>query len=122
MGRIQEMLNKQNELQKRYGYFIKDMEEEKRTEYIKENMIHVIGELDEIFRELPYGKHWKCYKNFDRKLHKENAKMEFIDCWHFMMNIALALDIDEEEFIKLYNEKNKINHKRIEENYGEMEK
>jgi len=122
MKKMQLMLDKQRELQARYNFKISSMNDKERTEYIKNNIWYLISELDEVFRELPYGKAWKNYDNFDKKVHLENAKVELIDCWHFFMNIMMALNVDAETLFSIYCDKNKINHDRIDSNYGKDEK
>lgn len=122
MTKLDEMFQKQKELQERLGFNFENMNEVERTGYMKENIWYVITELDEAFREMPYGKPWKLYTNFDRDLHQKNLKEELIDAFHFFINILIAAGLSTDEVYEIYCYKNKINHKRQDENYGQEEK
>lgn len=73
-------------------------------------------EMTELLERLPW-KEWKSYSpeqlaNFESDEAKLETFYEFIDVWHFFMNIGLALGIDGETFEKLYITKNKENFDR----------
>jgi hypothetical protein len=73
-------------------------------------------EMTELLERLPW-KEWKTYSEADLKdFSSEEAKLEtlyeYIDVFHFFMNIGLALGIDGETFEKLYVSKNKENFDR----------
>lgn len=120
MGKLQEMLNKQRALQDRLKYDIDGMDAKERTAFIKEFSIHLNQEINEMLYELAYFKPWKDYENLTVHQHEfciSQAREEFIDAFHFMLNIALALGLDEDEMFKQYCDKNSINHKRQDEGY-----
>lgn len=89
------------------------------SEYIIRNAQWVDAELHEMLREIPFYKQWKNYdwSPEERQLHKEAAKEELIDAWHFMMNIANALGMSAYEFCDRYYSKYKTNHLRQDEGY-----
>lgn len=122
MKKLNEMFEKQKTLQERLGYNFETMTEEERTKYMKDNIWYVITELDEAFREMPFGKPWKKYDSFDRAVHNENLKEELIDALHFFINILLAANLTPEEIYKIYCYKNNINHERQDNNYGQAER
>jgi dimeric dUTPase (all-alpha-NTP-PPase superfamily) len=73
-------------------------------------------EMTELLERLPW-KEWKTYSEADLKdFASEEARLEtlyeYIDVFHFFMNIGLALGIDGETFEKLYVSKNKENFDR----------
>lgn len=117
---LDRMLQKQEELQKRLGYDFRSMTQEEITAYIKEFSIHLTQELHEMLYELPYFKPWKDYRAMTTEEYENsmnNARMEFIDMLHFMLNIALALDMSGKDIYNMYMAKNKENHKRQDEGY-----
>lgn len=78
-------------------------------------------EFAELLERLPY-KEWKTYTSDDwhNAFSDENfleTKFEYIDMWHFFMNIGLLLGINGDEFSKLYYLKNKENFARQERGY-----
>ena len=114
------MLDKQRELQERLGYDIDNMSTEERTAFIKEFSIHLNNEMNELLYELPYFKPWKDYdkETFEQIVERFNkGRKEYIDMIHFMLNIALALGLDEDDLYTMYMDKNKENHDRQDRGY-----
>lgn len=73
-------------------------------------------EMTELLERLPW-KEWKTYSedqllDFESEEAKLETYYEYIDVFHFFMNIGLALGIDGETFEKLYVSKNKENFDR----------
>jgi dimeric dUTPase (all-alpha-NTP-PPase superfamily) len=71
-------------------------------------------EFAELLERLPY-KEWRTYTVEQCELTSEELleiKYEYIDMFHFFLNIGLCLDINGEEFEKLYVTKNKENFSR----------
>lgn len=119
---LQIMFKKQRGLQERLGFFPEKMTPQERTSYMKEHIWYMVTELDEAFREMPYGKPWKKYDNFDMELHAENLKEELVDVFHFFMNVMMAAGMEAEDLFEIYCKKNAINHDRQDNNYGADEK
>lgn len=120
MGKLQEMLNMQNDLQARLGYDIQAMDAQERTEFIKEFSIHLNQETNEMLYELPFFKPWKDYSGMTLEEHviqHQKATEEFIDMLHFFLNIALALGADEDKLHEAYMAKNAENHVRQDGGY-----
>lgn len=117
---LDRMLQKQKELQERLGYDFSSMTQEEITAYIKEFSIHLTQELHEMLYVLPYFKPWKDYSAMTVEEYEagmEEARKEFIDMFHFVLNIALALDMSDKDIYYMYMEKNEENHKRQDEGY-----
>lgn len=118
---LQYMLDAQWLLQHRLGALPDVKDEKSRTAYIKEMSIHVNQEMNEMLYELAYFKPWSSkYDKWDRKKHEEQlakVKEEYIDAWHFFMNIGIALELTEKEWLEIYNYKNCINHERQNNGY-----
>lgn len=117
---LKTMLCKQLELQQRLDT-LPGQDYKKVTNYIKDNTVYIMSELDELLRELPFFKPWKSYENFNISAHKQLAKEEFIDVIHFVLNIAIALEMSAEEIFSLYMDKNEKNHTRQDEGYGKID-
>jgi dimeric dUTPase (all-alpha-NTP-PPase superfamily) len=64
-------------------------------------------EISEIMRACGW-KPWKKSSEFDF----EQAKKEYVDLWHFVVNMAFGMGISSDELFEMYYEKNKINTKR----------
>lgn len=111
--RLEEMMNKQKELQERLGYDIDNMRLSDKTSFVKEFSIHATQEMHEMLYEMPFFKPWQEYDSTNLI----KAKEEFIDMWHFILNIALGLGFTAEEIYEEYCKKNIINHKRQDNGY-----
>lgn len=123
---VEEMFQMQNKLQKflaKKGRAI-DYDEasfKDRVDDISRQWRNLNLEIAELIERLPY-KEWKSYPQHTLDGDIEDEEMleimfEYIDCWHFFMNIGLALGIDGEMFEKLYAIKNKENFDRQEGKY-----
>jgi len=78
-------------------------------------------EFAELLERLPF-KEWKTYSpevlaGFKDDADKLETYYEYIDMFHFFMNIGLALGIDGNTFEKLYISKNKENFERQKRGY-----
>lgn len=116
---LQFILDSQKKFQERLGYDIDNMTLQERAKYIKENLLWATDELHEMLHEIPYSKDWssKYDQMSDEELLNQIqlSKEEYIDFIHFAFNIALGLGMDEEEILKMYKEKNKLNYRRQED-------
>lgn len=114
---LQYLLDSQRTFQTRMGTDFTTMHETERSAFIKEHGYFLMEEVMEMFREMPFHKSWKDYSDWGQVAHllaKQKMKEEAIDALHFMMNIFLALGMDEKEILSMYNEKNKLNYERQE--------
>lgn len=76
-------------------------------------------EFAELLERLPY-KEWKTYTTEQRELTEDElleVKYEYIDMFHFFLNIGLCLGIDGVEFEKLFVTKNNENFERQNRGY-----
>ncbi|WP_353856836.1 dUTPase [Bacillus sp. Bos-x628] len=112
------ILDNQKEFQKRMGHDIDNMTPQEKATYIKAMMLWTIDELSEALHELPYAKEWSSkYEKEDYSIEKHERlfKEEVIDALHFFTNIMVAVGMTEEEILRMYREKNKINYQRQED-------
>ena len=120
MGKLQEMLDAQSVFQVRVGYDISNMSTEECTAYIKEYSLHMTQELHEMLHELPFFKPWKDYTDMtfgEVVMRQSRAREEYIDVLHFMLNIALALGLTEDDIFQAFVKKHAINNKRQDGGY-----
>lgn len=114
---------KQANLQERLGRLAlarsKDMHG--KCSLIMEEIFCINSEFAEMLDRLPF-KHWKGYskkslKDWESKEIREETLMEYIDAFHFFLNIGLILGFAPEEVFYYYMEKNKENLRRQKEGY-----
>jgi len=58
-------------------------------------------------------KHWK-----KQEVNIQNARVEVVDMFHFLMSMAQVLGMSEEDFFQAYLKKNSVNHKRQDGDYA----
>lgn len=90
---------------------------------VRFNMEAIMVELVELLDHMPW-KEWKLYPTDlsdspdDHPDVVTEMKFEVVDVAHFLFNIALALDMDYDEFLAIFEAKQKENRRRQEERYG----
>ncbi|MGY8694383.1 MAG: dUTPase, partial [Verrucomicrobiia bacterium] len=62
-------------------------------------------------------KWWAKYQEFD----KQNARVEVIDLFHFLVSLAQTLGMTAEDVFDAYVAKNKVNHQRQDSGYTEKD-
>lgn len=115
---LEVMFDKQLTLQKRLNNLPDFEDRHSTTEFIRKNILYTIDELSELCRELKHYKHWKNYDDFNEAIRDTKANEEYIDAFHFFMNIGIALGMDAHDIFEVYLSKNKENHVRQDEGYG----
>ena len=123
---IEEMFEMQKSLQKKLSNTGRALDLNKATFQQKVQDIttqwrNMNLEMAELIERLPF-KEWKTYSDEQKKGFKDREDQletfyEYIDVFHFFMNVGLALGIDGETFRKLYATKNKENFDRQKRGY-----
>ena len=93
----------------------------KKSQMIARSIFDIMNELSEMMDLLPH-KYWKNYNKREvsdwiSECHRSEVLEEYIDAFHFFINISLILGFSAEEFFNCYMEKNKTNHERQDNNY-----
>ena len=70
-------------------------------------------ELAELTDSVPW-KWWANYQAFD----KQNAKVEIVDLFHFLVSLAQVMGMSAEDIHEAYLKKNQVNHDRQEKGYS----
>jgi len=111
--KLSEMFQMQEELNKRIGVAdFSSMTEEQQTHWILNYCRAMTQELAELTDSVPW-KWWAKYQTFD----KQNARVEVVDLFHFLISLAQILGMSAEDVHRLYTHKNKVNHQRQESGY-----
>lgn len=118
---IEKMFELQLALQKRIGNDPTAMSFMERIQFIKDNWTNLTTEYTELLERLPW-KPWKKYTDEQKagwtsKEQELETKYEFVDMFHFLMNMGLCLGITPTEFAQLYAAKNKENLDRQDRGY-----
>jgi dimeric dUTPase (all-alpha-NTP-PPase superfamily) len=106
MDKLDLIFKKQKQLQTKMKY------ELKWQENISINVLAAKVELTELLQETNW-RPWKTIKEID----KNKLIEEYIDIIHFIINLALLLDITPSKLYNEYCKKNEINHKRQQQKY-----
>jgi len=109
---LKDMFELQGELNRRIGVDTVAMPEEKKTEWILNYCRAMSQELAELTDSVPW-KWWAKYQTFD----KQNAKVEVIDLFHFLISLAQTLDMSAEDVHDLYCRKHRVNQDRQDSGY-----
>jgi dimeric dUTPase (all-alpha-NTP-PPase superfamily) len=109
---LKDMFELQGELNRRIGVDTVAMPEEKKTEWILNYCRAMSQELAELTDSVPW-KWWAKYQTFD----KQNAKVEVIDLFHFLISLAQTLDMTAEDVHDLYCRKHRVNQERQDSGY-----
>lgn len=98
------------------GYDFNEMTEKERADYVKTMSLMLSDETHEMLHEIPFFKPWKRYsdKPDDNYVKWAAARKEFVDMFHFFLNIALALGFTAEELYEMYGLKMQENYARQE--------
>ena len=107
------MFDMQAQLNKRIGVHTdQPMSDEERTKWILNYSRAMTQELAELTDSVPW-KWWAKYQKFDQ----QNARVEVVDLFHFLISLAQVLGMSAEDVYKFYLEKNKVNFQRQDSGY-----
>lgn len=110
---LQDLFDKQMSLNQRIGVNPPEMNEEEQIKWILNYTRAASQEMAELIDSVPW-KWWAKYQEFD----VQNAKVEVVDLFHFLISLAQVLGMDASDVHDLYNQKNKLNFKRQDDGYA----
>lgn len=113
MDKLENIFDLQEQLNSRIGVDMKDMNDEERAKWILNYVRAMQQELAELTDSVPW-KWWANYQAFD----KQNAKVEIVDLFHFLISLAQVMGMNAEDIHEAYLKKNKVNHDRQEKGYS----
>jgi dimeric dUTPase (all-alpha-NTP-PPase superfamily) len=112
MDKFDQIFSMQEELNERIGVVTQDMDEEAKTKWVLNYSRAMQQELAELIDSVPW-KWWAKYQKFD----EQNARVEVVDLFHFLISLAQVLGMSAEDVSDAYVKKNKVNHDRQDSGY-----
>jgi len=109
---LEEMFRLQAELNRRIGVDTEHLPEEKQPEWVLNYCRALSQETAELIDSVPW-KWWAKYQTYD----KQNARIEVIDLFHFLISLAQVVGLSAEDVRNLYLKKHQLNTKRQEDGY-----
>ncbi len=116
MDKLENIFELQDVLNRRIGVKMDEMNDEDRAKWILNYVRAMQQELAELTDSVPW-KWWAKYQEFD----KQNAKVEIVDLFHFLISLAQVLGMSADDVHEAYLKKNKVNHNRQESGYAQKD-
>ena len=110
--KLEEIFRMQETLNKRIGGETAGMSEEEKIKWTLNYLRAMQQEMAELTDSVPW-KWWAKYQKFD----EQNARVEVIDLFHFLISIAQVLGMSSEDVYQAYLKKNAVNHQRQDSGY-----
>lgn len=111
---LREMFEMQQKLNQRIGVDTARMTEHEQTEWLLNYCRAMTQEIAELTDSVPW-KWWAKYQKFDA----QNARVEVVDLFHFLISAAQVLGMTADDVHGLYRKKNLVNVERQESGYTE---
>ena len=112
MDKFDEIFSMQDTLNKRIGVNTDAMSDEDKAKWVLNYTRAMQQEMSELIDSVPW-KWWAKYQEFD----EQNAKVEVVDLFHFLISLAQVLGMTPEDVYEAYLKKNKVNHERQDSGY-----
>ena len=116
MDKLDEIFEQQKELNKRIVVNTDALSVDDKAQWVLNYTRAMQQEIAELIDSVPW-KWWAKYQEFD----EQNAKVEVVDLFHFLISIAQVLGMSPEDVYQAYVKKNKVNHNRQESGYTEKD-
>jgi len=111
--RLEAIFTMQAALNQRIGVNLPPPTEEEKAKWILNYTRAMQQELAELVDSVPW-KWWAKYQKFD----EQNARVEVVDLFHFLVSLAQTLGMSAEDVYQAYLKKNAVNHQRQETGYA----
>ena len=112
LDQLRKMFRMQRALNLRIGVDTSSMDEKQKGEWLLNYSRAMSQELSELVDSVPW-KWWAKYQKFD----EQNARVEVVDLFHFLISAAQVLGMDADDVYQAYLKKNAVNFKRQESGY-----
>lgn len=116
LDKFEELFRMQRALNQRIGVNTDAMSPEEKTKWILNYSRAMTQELAELTDSVPW-KWWAKYQQLD----EQNARVEVVDLFHFLISSAQVLGMSAEDVFNAYVKKNEVNFKRQESGYSEKD-
>ena len=112
MDKLEEIFTMQATLNSRIGVNLPPPTDEEKAKWILNYTRAMQQETAELIDSVPW-KWWAKYQKFD----EQNAKVEVVDLYHFLVSLAQTLGMTADDVYQAYVKKNQVNHARQESGY-----
>lgn len=116
MDKLEEIFGMQETLNSRIGVDLNNIDDAEKTKWVLNYTRAMQQELAELIDSVPW-KWWAKYQKFD----EQNARVEVIDLFHFLVSLAQTLGMSADDVYAAYVKKNKVNHERQESGYTQKD-
>ena len=113
---LRELFRMQKALNERIGVLTDQMDEAEKTKWVLNYCRAMTQELAELTDSVPW-KWWAKYQKFD----EQNARVEVIDLFHFLISTAQVLGMSADDLHQAYVKKNAVNHQRQDSGYAKKD-
>jgi dimeric dUTPase (all-alpha-NTP-PPase superfamily) len=110
--KLDEIFRMQDLLNKKIGVDLTNLSPDEKTKWALNYTRAMSQELAELIDSFPW-KWWAKYQKID----EQNARVEVVDLFHFLVSLAQTLGMTAEDIYQGYVKKNEVNHKRQESGY-----
>ena len=110
---LRELFRMQKALNERLGVRTEALSEEEKTKWLLNYCRAMTQEVAELTDSVPW-KWWAKYQKFD----EQNARVEIVDLFHFLISAAQVLGMGPEDVFHAYTRKNEVNFKRQDNGYA----
>jgi dimeric dUTPase (all-alpha-NTP-PPase superfamily) len=116
MDKFDEIFTMQDALNRRIGVSLPPATEEEKAKWILNYTRAMQQEIAELVDSVPW-KWWAKYQKFD----EQNARVEVVDLFHFVISLAQTLGMSAEDVFAAYVKKNQVNLQRQESGYDKKD-
>ena len=113
---LRELFSMQKSLNERIGVHTEDMTDEQKTKWTLNYCRAMSQELAELTDSVP----WKWWAKY-QKLDEQNARVEVVDLFHFLISLAQVLGMSADDVFEAYMKKNEVNFQRQDSGYTEKD-
>ena len=112
MDKFEEIFRMQAALNERIGVTLPPPTDEEKAKWVLNYTRALQQETAELIDSVPW-KWWAKYQKFD----EQNAKVEVVDLFHFLVSLAQTLGMSADDVYQAYLKKNAVNHQRQDSGY-----
>ena len=113
---LRQLWEMQAKLNLRIGVDPSKMDEAEQAKWVLNYTRAASQEIAELIDSVPW-KWWAKYQKFDL----QNARVEVVDLFHFIISMAQVLGMSADDVHNLYVQKNKLNFERQDKGYAEKD-
>lgn len=112
VDQLRELFRMQKALNERIGVKTDGMNESEKVTWILNYCRAMSQEIAELTDSVP----WKWWARY-QKLDEQNARVEVVDLFHFLISLAQVLGMSADDVFEAYQKKNEVNFQRQEAGY-----